>query len=364
MNKPIHSSNVQSEDSCLQDLIKAHADLIRIHQQLLNRIEGVDEDQAMKSVHKKIHSLPGVGMQDLAPIAHVGVSEQVDPSESNTTLGGVIAAGAGVLLVAIAWILYDRAANNRGAEANHLARTQMELAQSHADLTAARSNIDTLNQTLKQTEKALIDAQEVIRGPQERNASIAAAVPPPVEAKPLSKEEQFAHAQQELRNVRTALAANQQDLLKNMWEYRATAKTLAQNRQSIFKINLKIRHANGEFSNDELALSDKPWEEFLPMNARFLLNDPRLDGETSATSAAVPIIKDAHGSKDDVPATLPEVQALLVKNVAELTTVMKQVTNIQADIIQTQSDLTISIDELTKKSKELLILRNARTGLN
>lgn len=157
------------------------------------------------------------------------------------------------------------------------------------------------------------------------------------------------------------LVANQRELIKNLREYRTTARTLAMNRQSIFQTGLEIRRAKGEITNEELTAQKKSWEEFLPPKVRPLVTDPRLEVAADDLSGTAIQGEGVHGlrSEADMPATIPEAQALITKSVAELTAVMKQLTNAQADITRTQSELTDEIGALDVVTRELLALQAA-----
>ena len=185
--------------------------------------------------------------------------------------------------------------------------------------------------------------------------------PTSVEVKPLTDEQRLAQLQQDLRNTRMALVANERELIKNLREYRATARTLAMNRQSIFQTGLEIRRAKGEISNEELTAQKKSWEEFLPPKVRPLMTDSRLEVAADVLSGAAIQGEGVHGLRpeDDMPATMPETLALINKSVAELTALMKQLTNTQADIVQTQSELTDEMGALDTVTKEFLALQAA-----
>ncbi len=185
--------------------------------------------------------------------------------------------------------------------------------------------------------------------------------PTSVEVKPLTDEQRLAQLQQDLRNTRMALVANERELIKNLREYRATARTLAMNRQSIFQTGLEIRRAKGEISNEELTAQKKSWEEFLPPKVRPLMTDYRLEVAADVLSGAAIQGEGVHGLRpeDDMPATMPETLALIKKSVAELTSLMKQLTNTQADITQTQSELTDAMGALDTVTRELLALQAA-----
>jgi hypothetical protein len=211
---------------------------------------------------------------------------------------------------------------------------------------------------LTETNEALVKAQQALTQANGNNAGtpiVQLAAQTPVEAKAINNEQQLAQAQQELRNIRMALVANQHELIKTLRDYRDTARTLAMNRQSIFQTGLEIRRAEGEISDEELTAQKKSWEEFLPLKVRPLMTDSRLEVAVDVLSGAAIQVEGAHGLRpeDDMPATMPETTVLINKSVAELKALMKQLTNTQADLTQTQSELTHEMGALNTSRKFL-----------
>ena len=217
---------------------------------------------------------------------------------------------------------------------------------------------------LTETQEALDKAQQALTQADGNNAGtpiVQLAAQTPVEAKAISHEQRLAQAQQELRNIRSALMANQRELINNLREYRAAAQALAKNRQGIFQTGLEIRCTKGEITNEELTAQKKSWEEFLPPKVRPLMTDYRLEVAADVLSGAAIQGEGVHGLRpeDDMPATMPETLALIKKSVAELTSLMKQLTNTQADIVQTQSELTDEMGALDTVTREFLALQAA-----
>ena len=238
------------------------------------------------------------------------------------------------------------------------------LKKAQAELAATQTKLEQTEAALNSTEQALRETQQGSGNTNKARTSPAVARPPgpaPVEAKPVSGEQRLAQAQQDLRNIRTALMANQRELINNLREYRAIAQALAKNRQSIFQTGLEIRRTKGEISNEELTAQKKSWEEFLPPKVRPLMTDSRLEVAADVLSGAAIQGEGVHGLRpeDNMPATLPETLALVKKSVAELTALMKQLTNTQADIIQAQSELTDAMGALGTVTREFLALQAA-----
>lgn len=327
-------------------LIEAHLALIKMQQQLLGNAQ-LPASPAVRALKTAVPSA-----DDSSNPMELGAPSQVEDSDNDAKAE---AAGVG------AGSAVDRVRYNAVFIFVFvfltLSITYLALkphAASQSEIAEIQKSLQETQSKLAKTEQALREAQQAMGHPGEAKTNpelspLPLAQPPtaaPAVAKPHNQEQRLAQAQLELRNARTALAANQRELLKNLREYRATARTLALTRQSVFQRDLETRRSQGELSDEELTRQQKSWEDFLPPKARPLMKDPRLDGDLAAASTSETGAKDLQGSSDknDVPDSLPEVQALLAKTVSILTAVMKQLTGTQADIIQVQADLKATID--------------------
>lgn len=353
MSNPVHASSNETTDllSAQKALIQAQQEFIRIQQfAVVQKQLGTCHDPRLAPSEPVTSELPSSeGAETAAPLKiEVPADESRDGAgaEAASLLGfnpkillsGVLPLILGIILIALIVRkprdladMQARLGVERQRHVEEADRLTNALKQNQLELEANRKALEQTQSALKSTEQALSDRDQenTVVTSRATGPSSVAKKPAPI----LTDDEILANAQAQLRDARSALTANRRDLINNLREYRATARSLANDLLGIYNVRQTIRRTKGEISDDDITAQKKTWEDFLPAGAQKLINDLRLDSD-------VPSAGSSSNRDADVPSSLPEVGALLVKTVNELTAVMRQLTVAQAQIVQCQSDIT------------------------